>query len=103
MSRHRWFLGAIALLGFALVGLVAEGRFRARAYECSRMGEFRILVRTLRLTDFSLWTEARYTRHPSQADFFTAFQNFPGALEHFPAGSVIFPPPHLRGLPRPAP
>lgn len=49
------------------------------------------LTRQLGLTDLAIWTEARYTRHPSQADFFSAFQNFPGALEHFPAGSVLAP------------
>lgn len=49
------------------------------------------LVNRLLLTDFAIWTEARYTRHPSQTDFFTPFQEFPSALEHFPAGSVIAP------------
>ncbi|KJR41093.1 hypothetical protein MCHI_003009 [Candidatus Magnetoovum chiemensis] len=49
------------------------------------------LVRELTLTDFSIWTEARYTRHPSQADSFTPFQDFPSSLEHFPAGSIISP------------
>ena len=49
------------------------------------------LVNHLRLTDFAVWTEARYTRHPSQTDFFSPFQEFPSALEHFPAGSVIAP------------
>ncbi len=49
------------------------------------------LVQQLRLTDFAIWTEARYTRHPSQTDFFSPFQEFPSSLEHFPAGSVIAP------------
>ena len=49
------------------------------------------LVRHLQLTDFSIWTEARYTRHPSQTDFFSPFQDFPSSFEHFPAGSVIAP------------
>ncbi|MFZ5997850.1 MAG: hypothetical protein ACOYW7_10230 [Nitrospirota bacterium] len=51
----------------------------------------RELVASLRLTDLSLWTEARYTRHPSQADWFTPFQDFPASFEHFPAGSLIAP------------
>lgn len=51
----------------------------------------RELVRALGLTDFAIWTEARYTRHPSQADFFAPFQDFPSSLEHFPAGSVMAP------------
>lgn len=49
------------------------------------------LVARLGLTDLSIWGEARYTRHPSQADNFTAFQDYPGAFEHFPAGSIIGP------------
>ena len=46
---------------------------------------------TLRLTDLTLFTEARYTRHLSQADAFSAFQDGPVALEHFPAGSLVMP------------
>ena len=49
------------------------------------------LVARLGLTDFAIWTEARYSRHPSQADFFSAFQDFPSSLDHFPAGSIIAP------------
>jgi hypothetical protein len=41
-----------------------------------------------------LFTEARYTRHPSQADLHSAFQDHPLALEHFPSGSLITPPRH---------
>jgi len=50
------------------------------------------LVQALMLTDLALWTEARYTRHPTQADMFAPFQDFPSAIEHFPAGSIIAPP-----------
>jgi hypothetical protein len=49
------------------------------------------LVKNLMLTDLSLWTEARYSRHPSQADFFAPFQDFPAAIERFPAGSLTAP------------
>jgi hypothetical protein len=51
----------------------------------------RATVKALNLTDFAIWTEARYTRHPSQTDFFSAFQDLPGGVDHFPAGSVIGP------------
>ncbi|NOY52366.1 MAG: hypothetical protein GXP58_01965 [Deltaproteobacteria bacterium] len=51
----------------------------------------RELVKTLELTDLAIWTEARYTRHPSQADCFTPFQDSPSAFEHFPAGSILAP------------
>lgn len=52
------------------------------------------LVEQLALTDLALWTEARYTRHPSQADMFSAFQDGLAAMEHFPAGALV-PPPEL--------
>lgn len=50
------------------------------------------LVKTLQLTDLCLFTEARYTRHLSQADLNTAFQDHPLSLEHFPSGSYTQPP-----------
>ncbi len=53
------------------------------------------LVRRLQLTDLCLFTEARYTRHPSQADLHSAFMDHPLAFEHFPSGSLIPPPAHL--------
>jgi hypothetical protein len=51
----------------------------------------RALVSELSLTDFALFTEARYTRHPSLADTFSAFQDFPSSMDHFPAGSIVAP------------
>jgi hypothetical protein len=54
--------------------------------------DIRALVKTLGITDLVLSTDARYTRHPSQADIFSAFQDYPGSIEHFPTGSVIPPP-----------
>jgi len=50
------------------------------------------MVRQLDLTDLCLFTEARYTRHPSQADRHTPFQDHPMSLEHFPTGSLVGPP-----------
>jgi hypothetical protein len=49
-------------------------------------------TRRLGLTDLCLLPEARYTRHLSQADLHSAFQDHPTALEHFPAGSLVPPP-----------
>jgi hypothetical protein len=50
------------------------------------------LVSDLSLTDPCLFTEARYTRHPSQADRHSPFQDHPMSLEHFPAGALLTPP-----------
>ena len=56
------------------------------------------LVAALDLTDLALFTEARYTRHASQADLHSAFQDHPFALDHFPTGSLV-PAPRPGGLP----
>jgi len=53
------------------------------------------IVRKLELTDLCLFTDARYTRHPSMADRHSAFQDMPMSFDHFPSGSVMTPPPHL--------
>jgi len=53
------------------------------------------MVKDLQLTDLSLFTDARYTRHPSMADLNTAFQDHPFSLEHFPSGSLMTPPRHI--------
>lgn len=56
----------------------------------------REIVRVLALTDLCLFTEARYTRHPSLADLHTPFQDHPMSLEHFPSGGLMAVPPHLK-------
>jgi len=50
------------------------------------------LVAHLGLTDLALVSDASYCRHPTQADRFAPFSDHPGALEHFPAGSLVPPP-----------
>lgn len=53
------------------------------------------MVRRLGLGDLCLFTDARYTRHPSVADLNTPFQDYPMSFEHFPSGSLLTVPPHL--------
>jgi hypothetical protein len=50
------------------------------------------LVGRLTITDLCLFTEARYTRHPSMADLHAPFQDHPLAMDHFPSGSLVSPP-----------
>lgn len=92
--RAKAFLGITGFLVLLLVCLVLAGGARnsARKPACDKN---LALARALQLTDLALWTEARYTRHPSQADSFTPFQTGPAALEHFPAGSWVPPPPRF--------
>ncbi len=94
MIKHRIFIG-LTILEAALLGfLLLFGQMQASVRTKLELPPMRRLVSTLQLTDLSIWTEARYSRHPSQADRFTPFQDFPSALEHFPAGSILAPPLH---------
>lgn len=55
-----------------------------------------IAVAGLGLTDLSVATEARYTRHPAVSDPMAPFMDHPGAIEHFPTGSFWSAPANLR-------
>lgn len=91
MLKCRCFLGIAALQAAVLAAMVLGSAVLGKDH-------FRreVLVDALMLTDLAIWTEARFTRHPSQADFFSAFQDCPGALEHFPAGMWVPPPRFLQ-------
>jgi hypothetical protein len=90
---------AIAIIGLAGVLLVAtlvaawKGRLQAEQIVAANQQ----LVSDLQLTDICLFTEARFTRHPTQADLNTPFQEHPLALDHFPSGSLITPPSGVTG------
>jgi len=84
---------AVCLLLLAGIAIHAGLRSRAGLQERDLR---RSLVRTLALTDLVLFTDARYTRHPSMADRHAPFQDHPLSLEHFPSGSLMAPPPHVR-------
>ncbi len=83
-------ISAMLLLGAAVVALFVH------AYSSTDNGLAALarLVGQLGLTDLALFTEARYTRHPSQADLHSAFQDHPMSLDHFPSGSLVSPPRH---------
>jgi len=77
----------VLVLGLLLVhASVREGAAQ------DSLNEKSALVKRLGLTDLCLFTEARYTRHLSQADLNTPFQDHPLSLEHFPSGSFTQPP-----------
>lgn len=91
MIRSRLFIAFTLVELTFLAVLLLHGRLVSAAREGTSEHN-RQVAQVLQLTDFALWTEARYTRHPSQADLFTPFQDGPAAFEHFPAGSIIGPP-----------
>lgn len=89
---------ALLALAFGMAALVAcfADAAHLEANAARDVGDMRATVERLRLTDLALFTEARYTRHPSQADLHSAFQDHPLAIEHFPTGSLLGPPSGLR-------
>jgi hypothetical protein len=90
----------LALLGICglLIGLMFAHAAIQRRSDAAHIDQMAAVVRTLGLTDLCLFTEARYTRHLSQADLHSAFQDHPMSQEHFPAGSIAGPPSGLRRL-----
>ncbi len=89
-----FFLGLCLLLLMSILmqaGYVTQG-------DLALLRQKAQVVKNLGLTDLCLSTEARYTRHPSQADWHTALQSHPLALDHFPSGSIIGPPATLQKL-----
>lgn len=88
---------AFVALGLAVAGFAATFVDAAllRDRGAAQLAERGALAARLGLTDLALFTEARYTRHPSQADLHSAFQDHPVALEHFPTGSLLPPPASL--------
>ncbi len=83
-------LGLLGALTLASLGVWAHSAWAQHQADMQH-ATTTALVQALHLTDFALFTEARYTRHLSQADAFSAFQDGPAAMEHFPAGSLVQP------------
>lgn len=91
MRKSSLYLGLLALLLFVTGVICLHGALgQGAAYRLFE--RHRQLVSQLGLTDLCLVTEARYTRHPTQADLFSAFQDYPLSMEHFPSGAILVPP-----------
>lgn len=91
MRKSKFFFIFIAFNLAIIIMLYAHSRLAISEHNASGK-DIAVIIKTLGLTDLVLSTDARYTRHPSQADLFSAFQDYPGSIEHFPTGSVIPPP-----------
>lgn len=96
LLKARVFVALTVIQLVVLAGLWTWSRSVAGSRQTEEIPRKQELVERLELTDLAIWTEARYTRHPSQADFFAPFQDGPSSLEHFPAGSVVGAPDRLR-------
>lgn len=100
LRRGDLWLGLVSMLLAAAFVAVADADTRRRqeaAHDAARGA-----VRAFGLADLCLTTEARYTRHPAQADRFAPFQDLPGAFEYAPSGAWVLPPPPVR-IPRSEP
>jgi hypothetical protein len=88
----------LSLLGISvlLLGLMFTHAYIQRQADGPALDRIAMVVKHLELTDLSLFTEARYTRHLSQTDLHSAFQDHPAAMEHFPTGAIAGPPERLR-------
>ena len=86
----------VVALGAAAFGLMIAHAHHRNVNAGPGLKEKAMLVERLGLTDLCLFTDARYARHPSMADLHAAFQDSPMSVEHFPSGTLILPPPHLR-------
>jgi hypothetical protein len=87
---------AAVALGLAVAALAAALHAAWLQHQApAREARTRELVRALALTDPAWSTEARATRHFSQADLHTAFQDGPGLPDHW-ASAVWLPPPGAR-------
>ncbi len=91
MTKYRIFLALVAVELATLFCLHGLGVLRVNR-EASEVVLLREMASGLMLTDLAVWSEATYARHPSQADLFSPFQDYPSAIEHFPAGSILAPP-----------
>ncbi len=94
MRKSTLFLLFMALNISLFCLIFVHAHFRQRA-DLDSLKDKSEMARRLELTDLCLFAEARYTRHPTQADPNTAFQDHPASFEHFPSGSLLMPPERL--------
>ena len=83
---------AVTLAQAALLGLCLLHAGRAADAARPALARKAATVKALGLTDLCLFPEAAYLRQLALADRHTPFQEHPGCLEHFPAGSLAAPP-----------
>ncbi len=91
MRKSNLFLAFLALNLIFVVLMFGHASIR-RDQSRENLTEKEGMVKKYELTDLCLFTEANYTRHLSQADLHTPFQDSPMALEHFPSGALVAPP-----------
>ena len=89
------YLGLTLFGVMVLFALLLHGSRHVAMHDRELLPAKRLLVKRVSLTDLAVWTEARYARHPSQADLFAPFQDVPGSFDYFPSGAVLAPSSYL--------
>lgn len=82
------FLSLLFLSGTVLAVQISERRIE-RQDQLLRLGS---LVSGLGLSDLTLTTDARYSRHPVASDLLVVSMDHPGGLDHFPSTFMMSPP-----------
>jgi len=95
MRKSNFFIGYLTLNFLLILFLFVHASFH-ETHSGPLLKENSELVKSLELSDLCLFTEASYTRHLTQADLNTPFQDYPVCLEHFPSGSILMPPEMLK-------
>lgn len=96
MRKSTYFLSFL-VISIALLALMFSHASYSARDESGMLKDKAEIVKRIRLTDLCLFTEASYTRHLSQADMNTPFQDHPMSFEHFPSGSLVPHPFHKKG------
>lgn len=95
MRKSSIFLSSVAIVILLFCAILIHAAWM-QSKGLETMLSKRMMVEALKITDLCLFTDARYIRHLSQTDLHAPFQDHPGALEHFPSGSLIGAPQRLR-------
>jgi hypothetical protein len=97
VRKSTFFLLYLSLNLILAVLMFVHAFFRQRA-ETDKLRANIEIVRVNGITDLCLFTEASYTRHLTQTDLHTPFQDGPFSLEHFPSGALVRPPQGLKRM-----
>ena len=83
---------------FLMIGIVYQ-HSQYRIKEIQPEIDIRLkITKKIGLPDLAITTAARYLRHYSLTDINTPFQDYPGSLDHFPAG-FAYSTPDFENLP----
>lgn len=96
--RKSTFFSLFILFNLLLLVLVFVHSSLRQKADIINLEEMREMTRAFELTDLCLFTEANYTRHITQADLHTPFQDGPFSLEHFPSGAIVPPPETIKRM-----